>query len=54
MTQLQLLTDLPVVWPVIAVVAATSTAWWLASRETSDLASPARWLLRACGRPRWR
>lgn len=45
MTQLQLLTDLPVVWPVIAVVAATSTAWWLASRETSDLASPARWLL---------
>ena len=45
MTQLQLLTDLPVAWPAIAVVAASAAAWWLTSRETHDLASPARWLL---------
>ena len=45
MTQLQLLTDLPVAWPVIAVVP-----------PVKHLTSP-RLLAgccRACGRPRWR
>lgn len=45
MTHLRFLTDLPIGWPLVAVVVATATAWWLAHRETHDLASPRNWLL---------
>ena len=45
MTQLQLLTELPLAWPLLAMVAATALAWWLSHRETRDLAGPLNWLL---------
>lgn len=45
MTHLRFLTDLPIGWPLAAVVVATAAAWWLAHRETRDLASPRNWLL---------
>ncbi len=45
MTELRLLTDLPIAWPLVAVTVAALAAWWLASRETRGLRSPGSWLL---------
>jgi hypothetical protein len=45
MTQLRFLTDIPLAWPALAVLATAAAAWWLAFRESRDLSPPKRWLL---------